>query len=305
MSSKEIEFFNRYTGQIEREKVYGDTFVRLMYDSSLKKVFAPLAKSSFVSKLYGETQDTAHSAKKIPSFVRQFNIDLNDYQGGSFPGRHKEKSYKSFNEFFIRKFVDGKRSFPEDSKQMGAFAEARYFGHNELTNEVSLPVKGTYLNPKALAGDVVHSGNFEGGPFLIARLCPVDYHRYHYPDSGRNLKSYPIHGEFHSVNPLALARKQDILIQNERRVSLLQTENFGKLIYIEVGAMMVGKIVQTHNEQNEFRRGDQKGYFLFGGSTVVVLGEKGVFTLASDIIENTMKNRETYVHLGDTLAYKT
>ena len=108
---------------------------------------------------------------------------------------------------------------------------------------------------------------------MIARLCPVDYHRYHYPDAGRTLAHYPVHGKFHSVNPAALRYSDAIFATNERYVSILDTENFGKLAYIEVGAMMVGKIVQTHPTDQPFRRGDEKGYFLFGASTVIVLGQ--------------------------------
>jgi phosphatidylserine decarboxylase len=137
---------------------------------------------------------------------------------------------------------------------------------------------------------------------LLARLCPVDYHRYHYPDGGKTQKHYSIHGQYHSVNPTALRFKEDIFISNERRVSILETKNFGKLAFIEVGAVMVGKIVQTHDETKAFRRGQEKGYFLFGGSTVIVLGEPGLWTPSKDLLENTKNGIETYIQLGDAVA---
>jgi phosphatidylserine decarboxylase len=140
------------------------------------------------------------------------------------------------------------------------------------------------------------------GPLLLARLCPVDYHRYHYPDDGKTLNSYTVHGDYHSVNPLALKYRQDILIKNERRVSIVETKKFGKLAIVEVGATCVGKIIQSHDESKDFKRGDQKGYFLFGGSTVIVYGEPGKWKPSSDILKNTELGLETYIHLGDEVA---
>ena len=146
---------------------------------------------------------------------------------------------------------------------------------------------------------------FDGGAFLIARLCPVDYHRYHYPDNGKTIKAFQIKGNYHSVNPLALKYRPDIFMKNERRVSILETENFGKLAYIEVGATCVGKIVQSFDESLPFKRGDEKGYFLFGGSTVIVYGQKGRWVPSPDIIKNTELGIETYIHLGDTVGVRS
>ena len=116
------------------------------------------------------------------------------------------------------------------------------------------------------------------------------------------MDSFPISGQYHSVNPLALKAKPEILIVNERRASILETQDFGKLAYIEVGAAMVGKIVQSHDETAAHHQGAEKGYFLFGGSTVILLGEKGKWAPSSDILENTEAGIETYLHLGEEVA---
>ena len=113
-----------------------------------------------------------------------------------------------------------------------------------------------------------------------------------------------ISGDYFSVNPLALRFKGDIFIKNERRVSILETKNFGKLAYIEVGATCVGKINQSFDEENSFNRGDEKGYFLFGASTVVVIGEPGKWKVSEDIVKNSNNNIETYIKIGDTIALK-
>ena len=302
--ASEITIFNRYTGENEVEKVYGHKAVEFAYNSLVGKCIAPIIASRFVSRIYGNKQDSVASAKKVAPFIKDFEIKIEDYDKGSFKDSQIEDSYKSFNEFFIRKFVEGKRVFTLDANKMGAFSEARYFGYEKITNELEVPVKGHYLKAKDLIGNAELAKDFEGGPLMIARLCPVDYHRYHYPDSGKTVNAFTISGDFHSVNPIALKHRGDIFIKNERRVSILKTANFGKLAYIEVGATCVGKIIQSFDETKKFEKGDEKGYFLFGGSTVVLLGEPEKWKPSEDILKNTLNGIETYIHLGDEVALK-
>jgi phosphatidylserine decarboxylase len=187
---------------------------------------------------------------------------------------------------------------------MAAFAEARYFGFESMGENQKIPVKGKYLSADALLNNSKWASAFQNGPLLLARLCPVDYHRFHFPDAGKIVEDYRIHGLFHSVNPLALKANPEIFIQNERHVTILETENFGKLAYIEVGAICVGKIIQSKNLNPgvKFFKGEEKGYFLFGGSTVIVLGEKGKWIPSQDISRNTIDGIETYLHLGTPVA---
>jgi phosphatidylserine decarboxylase len=300
----DIQYYNRKNKQIEIEKVYGDGFVKLLYKNPIGKLLAPLFANKLISIFYGWTQDTKRSGKKVPGFIKKFNINLEEYQKGSFGSEKIENSYASFNEFFIRRFHYGVREIAKEASLMPAFCEARYFGHEKINGETKIPVKGKFLSSKDLIGEK-YASLFEGGPLMIARLCPVDYHRYHYPDNGTTLDHYFIHGKYDSVNPMAIAAKEEIFIQNERRVSILETENFGKLAYIEVGAVCVGKIIQSHDENQAFKRGQEKGYFLFGGSTVVLLGEPGKWKPSMDILENTQKGIETYIQLGDQVAIKS
>lgn len=287
---------------METEHVYGGDFVKFIYQNKFGRLLAPVFATKTLSQAYGVLQNLGTSAKKVPPFVEKFNIDLTEYKPGSRKTEEKSHSYKNFNEFFIREFEAGKRSFPEAKNQLGAFAEARYVAYESIHDETTFPVKGAFLRPQDLLGDQFDAKIFEGGPLMIARLCPVDYHRYHYPDRGHTVKSYSVHGDYHSVNPLALKARPKIFIANERRVSILETEQFGKIAYIEVGAVCVGKIVQTHDESKDFNKGDEKGFFLFGGSTVVVIGEKGRWAPSNDILENTRRGFETYIKLGDVIG---
>ncbi|MBL4760857.1 MAG: phosphatidylserine decarboxylase [Mariprofundaceae bacterium] len=298
----EIQIFNRHENKMDIEKVYGDAVVKFAYANPIGRLLGSVIASKMLSQLYGKSQDSLKSGQKVAFFIKNFHIPIDQYEKGSFKDNPVETSYQSFNEFFIRKFQEGQRTFTQKHDEMGAFAEARYFGHESMTDDLNIPVKGSMLRAVDLIGDGELAQDFIGGPLMIARLCPVDYHRYHYPDDGKTLKSFTVPGNLHSVNPLALKYRQDIFIKNERRVSILETEHFGKLAYIEVGATMVGKIVQSFDESKPFKKGDEKGYFLFGGSTVVLCGEKGKWAPSKDMLENTKAGIETYIQLGDAVA---
>lgn len=289
-----IRYWSRRNGREEMENVYGGTFVNLLYGSpvSFALTDAFLAGKS-LSRLYGALQSTSLTARKVAPFVRQFGIDMSVYEPGPF---------RSFNDFFIRRFLPEKRSFPKEPGVMGAFAEARYLGFDRLNKETALPIKGLRLFAEDVLGGTPAKERFQHGPCLLARLCPVDYHRYHFPDSGKATHYHVETGKLHSVNPAALERKPNLFLSNERQVTLLKTDHFGLLAYVEVGALCVGRIVQTHPFERPFARGEEKGYFLFGGSTVIVYGEPGAWKPEADILENTLRAREVLVELGQPVA---
>ncbi len=289
----EVQLFDRYSGKIENEKIYGESFINFAYNSPLGQALIKVVPLKFVSELFGRYQDLSFSAKKIEKFVSMFKINMDDFE-------QSEKGFRSFNDFFERKLKSGKRVFVSD-KQMPAFCEARYLGYNELDAKEMVPVKGYNLSISDLIENSELAKDFNNGPVIIARLAPVDYHRFHFPDDGTVLKSYRVKGEYHSVNPIALKHDGKILIKNEREVSLLDCKTFGKILYVEVGAMCVGKIKQTYQKMS-YKRGEEKGTFLFGGSTVVIVGQKGKWKIAQDILENSERGIETYVRLGDLIG---
>ncbi len=240
--------------------------------------------------------DSSLSRRHILPFIQSYNVPLDEFEDGPFD---------TFNEFFVRRFKPGRRKFPTEPSSMGALAEGRYFGFEKVDAHTAIPVKGVYLQPKELLADDGWGEVFRGGPCLIARLCPVDYHRFHFPDFGQVERSYSIPGQLHSVNPLALSVRPKVMIQNLRQVTLVSTESFGKLAIIEVGALGVGSILQTYGNRREVQRGDEKGYFKFGGSTVILLGQAGRWIPDSDILEQTQKGYETYLQLGQKVANAT
>lgn len=298
----EIKYFNRELDRVEVEKVYGDKAVRWLYQSVPGKTLSKWLIKRPLSVLYGMAQESKISHRKVEPFIRDFNIKIEEYLPEE--GRTEEDPYSSFNSFFIRRFRNGFRPFEASDALMPAFSEARYFGYENLGPDDQVPVKGDLLGGKALLANEKWGDVFESGPCLLARLCPVDYHRFHFPDDGEVLDHYRVSGVLHSVNPIALRENPEIFAVNERQVTILETKNFGKLAYVEVGAICVGKIVQSRAMSGSFKRGEEKGYFLFGGSTVIVLGEKGLWRPDQVVLDHTKKGMEVYQKLGSRIAEK-
>lgn len=291
-SSNPLKYWNPYTQTEEVESIYGDRPIRALYETSLGQKISDVISHPIFSKMYGAYQDSSFSRTGITPFIEHFHIQMEEFEKGPF---------KSFNEFFKRGFLPGKRTFTSQPHELPAFAEGRYLGFDKVTPESRFPVKGDFLTATDLLQNHEKAKPFEGGPVIIARLCPVDYHRFHFPDDGEIIERWNIEGGLQSVNPIALKAKNAILITNERQVSILKTKNFGLMAYIEVGALLVGKIVQSY-KGSHFKRGDEKGYFLFGASTVIVLGEPGKFSIDKTILENSLKGLETFIRLGDKIA---
>jgi len=288
-----ITVFDRKKNAYFSEKVLGEGPMRFLYESLLGKAFLPALIQKPFSVLYGTFQNSFLSRKSIPPFIQEFCIPMEEFEN---------QHYRNFNDFFIRKFKPGMRTFSEDLHEFPAFAEGRYFAFDAITDDTRLPVKGITLNISALLGDSPLLKSFHGGPGWIARLCPVDYHRFHFPDSGRVLYSAEKTGPLHSVNPIAMAHHPDVLFTNERHVQVLETDHFGKIAYVEVGALGVGKIKQSFDATVNFKKGEEKGYFLFGGSTVIVICEPGKVKIDPELLEKTKEGIESLIRLGEPIG---
>ncbi len=239
-------------------------------------------------------QNTRRSTKAIEPFIRKHNIDMSEFE--------PIISYRSFAQFFDRRFRPGVRTFPEAAGEMGAFAEARYFAWERLDPAQQFPVKGHSLSAAHILGTAERARPFLGGPILLARLAPVDYHHVHYPDAGRTLDEDRLGRRLWTVNWRALLNKPDILFTNERSINILATENFGRMGFVEIGAMSVGRIVQIHPVDDPYRRGDEKSVFRFGASAIAVFGEPGAWRPCDDVLARTREGTETLLRLGETVA---
>ena len=173
----------------------------------------------------------------------------------------------------------------------------------ELQNDLCVPVKGDQFTVAQLLGKqhAQIAELFLGGSLCVCRLCPADYHRFHFPDDGRLVASWPVKGRYNSVNPLALNQNLNVFTTNYREVSLLDLANFGQTIFIEVGAFAVASITQT-NDGPVFMRGEEKGFFSFGGSTIIMVFQKDHVFFDDDILQHTAQNIETLIKAGEHIA---
>lgn len=264
------------------------------YDSRPRWSFTQWLESEpLYDWLLAAYQNTRWSAHQIEPFICRHHIDMSEFEPGP---------YRSFAEFFDREFLPGARTFPESAKEMGAFAEARYFGWRTVKADQYFPIKGYSLSANEILGGAEHAAMFRDGPVLLARLSPVDYHHVHYPDDGKTLYGDRLGRRLWTVNWHALLHQETILFTNERQIQLLETANFGLLGFVEVGAMSVGRIVQAHPTDTPFARGAEKAVFKFGGSAIVVFGEAGKWSPSDDILGHTQDGVETLVRLGEPVA---
>ncbi|MCK1360446.1 phosphatidylserine decarboxylase [Bradyrhizobium sp. 199] len=264
------------------------------YESKPRRsVLQWVSSSPTVDWLIAAYQNTRFSARKIEPFIRKHNIDMSEFESGPFD---------SYAAFFERRFLPGKRRFPTSDHEMGAFAEARYFAWERLTPDQHFPVKGSSLKADTLFGNAERARAFEGGPVLLARLSPVDYHHLHYVDDGMTLETDRLGSRLWTVNKNALEHQPDILFRNERSIQILETTHFGRIGMVEIGALTVGRIVQQHDIEKPFKRGDEKATFRFGGSAVAMFGEPGKWLPSDDMLANTEKGVETLVRLGEIIA---
>jgi phosphatidylserine decarboxylase len=226
----------------------------------------------------------------IGPFIKKNAIDLSDYQ---------KQDYRSFNDFFIRKIKKECRKIDEQSNHFIAPCDSKLSVY-AIQSDASFQIKDTLYSMESLLRSKKIAKHYEGGTLLVFRLTVEDYHHYCYIDHGTKTKNYPITGVFHTVNPLA-NDVVPIYKENTREFSILKSENFGNVLMMEVGALLVGKIVNYH-EQCKVRRGAEKGRFEFGGSTVILCLEKDKVQIDEDILLNSSKGIETVVKMGEKIG---
>ena len=244
-----------------------------------------------VSKAAGAFLDTAFSRHLVKLFVKATGLDLTDYL---------ERHYVSFNDFFTRTVKDGRRPVDTNPETLVAPCDGKLTAY-PITPEGLFDIKHSVYSVADLLRDEGLAKEFEGGICLIFRLTPDDFHRYSFMDDGRVLATGTIPGVLHTVRPIAF-RRYPVFSENAREFALLETSNFGKIIQMEVGALFVGRIV--NHPLPSFRRGQEKGKFEFGGSTVILLLQKGAAEIDEELLENTRSGFESLVRLGQPIGKK-
>ena len=235
-----IRFFNRYSGEVEEEAVYGEGFLKFAYGNPLGRLaLHALVKRALFSKWYGWRMDRAKSAEKVLPFIRDFKLDAGEFL-------ERPETFGSFNAFFSRRLKPEARPVDDDPHSLVFPADGRHFVAPDISQMDGIFVKGRRFDLGALLGEAGLAEKYGNGSLLISRLCPTDYHRFHFPSGGVPGKVRNLPGPLFSVNPIAVARDVSIFWTNKRAVTAFRTSYFRTIQMIEVGATCVGSIVQTH-----------------------------------------------------------
>lgn len=291
----QIKLYNRRSGGVEIEHVYARRWMDLFYGTPLgRRITAQVLCWPPLSVLYGLWQKHPRSRRQIPDFVSQYRVDVSQ---AVIP----DGGFASFNDFFIRRLKPGMRPIDSDPTHLIAPADSR-LQVNTLSPDSRLAVKGMRWRLSQLLGTDAFDDEFNGGLCLCFRLAPCDYHRFGYPDDGIQGPVHTLSGRLHSVNPLAMRHKEDILATNYRQWCLVKSERFGTMIQVEVGAMIVGSIVQRRLQGGHCRRGEEKGYFQFGGSTLLLFLKPDRVVMDTDIRDYSSKGIETLVQYGEAVG---
>lgn len=295
----DIQYVERKTGELKEEKIYGRWALSLLYGNSycsrlFSLAFLPfLARIPWVSKAYGFFQRRAKSARKVAPFIAAYGVDSSEFA---------DTQFASFNDFFIRKLKPEKRPVVSDPCIAALPADGRYLVFPDLSQTDGFYVKGQHFDLPSFLQNSSLARRFSHGSMMIARLCPTDYHRFHFPCDGTADEAELIDGPLFSVNPLALRRRLSILAENKRMITEIATEKFGTILYVEIGATCVGTIHQTYCSKKAVRKGDEKGFFSFGGSCLVLLFEPGRISFDEDLVRYSKAGIETRACFGESMG---
>ncbi|MBO4759681.1 MAG: phosphatidylserine decarboxylase [Spirochaetaceae bacterium] len=261
-----------------------------LYNTLLGRVLLKLLSARAVSKICGKFLDSRCSAFLIKGFVRKNNINTDDYQTDGI---------KSFNEFFRRRIKEGRRTFDFEPSHLCAPCDG-LLSVWKIEKDTVIPAKQSEYTVTSLLKDEALAKEYEDGLCLVFRLCVDNYHRYCYADSGKKGCNIFIPGVLHTVRPVAL-RARPVFSENCREYTTIESPVFGRLVQMEVGAMLVGRIVNLEGEGTA-ERGKEKGFFEYGGSTIILLLKRDAVQIQAQILQNSALGIETPVKMGEVIG---
>lgn len=278
------------------EKTEAQKFLLVLYMFWMGPVFRFLCRSKLCGYLVGWYNCSRFSRKKIDPFIQRHAINMRDFvvpAGG----------YKSFNDFFCRSLVAGARPIDAQERVLISPADAKCWVVPEISKKSTFFVKQHNFSLQALLRDKALANYFDGGALFLLRLAPYDYHRFHAPLSGMYSHPTYLHGVLESVNPIAFRAGHMPLVENERHLILIDTPLLeGKIAMLPVGAMCVGRIGYSVPLSCALKKGDELGYFAFGGSSIVLLLPRGVLSVRADLATYTARGFEVAVRMGESLG---
>lgn len=290
----QIKFIDRKTGTLVTEIPPAEGLLKFLYSNPLGKLtLLPLVKRKLISRVYGKRMDSPNSVNKIEGFVKDLNIDMSESQ-------KTIAEFTSFNDFFYRKLKSSARPIGEGFVSPG---DGKLLAFETVSDVKKFFVKGRDFTLNEFLADKALAETYKDASLIILRLAPNDYHRYHFPYTGVPSEMTKIKGRYYSVSPYALAENfTKVFCENKREFCTLQSKDKGNILIVPVGATMVGSIIETFKPNAQVNKGDEMGYFAFGGSTIVILVDSKKISIDKDLIENTKNKMETFVRMGEKIA---
>lgn len=296
MPAEPVRYYHRYKKTVETERVYGGKWLSWTYETALGRLaLAAVVRRAVFSKWYGWRMNKRLSATRVLPFIADYDIDVDEFAKKAF-------SFRTFNDFFYRALKPEARPVAAGARVAVFPADGRHLAFPDVDRAEGFYVKGAKFTLAELLGDAALAEKFRGGAMLISRLCPVDYHRFHFPVAGVPGEARLINGWLYSVSTLALRRNIRYLVENKRMVTRVESPDFGTVACLEVGATNVGGILQTYNAGQPMKNGDEKGLFKFGGSCVITLFQMGRIRFDADVVAQSAQYLETYARMGDRLG---
>ena len=279
-----MKYYDRTTGQCLKEEGYAQGSLDFLYQTVPGRALLKWVVKPFFSQLACIYKRSVLSKRSIQPFAERYGVNLSP---------EELEAFRSFNDFFIRK---RDVSFSDLPSELCALADSRVCAY-PITSDLCLGVKGSVYSIDELIGDEDLAKRFADGICLVFRLAMNDMHRYYYFDDGKVVSCRALHGELHTVRPIS--ERYRVFVRNKRSVTVMETAHFGCAVQIEIGALLVGKI--NNHPAEQFCRGEEKGYFELGGSTIVLLLEKNI-RLDEDIMTAMRDGLETRVRAGERIG---
>lgn len=291
-----IEYYDRAKAVLQWEPIYGEGFLRWAYGTVIGRLTVWLfVQRAWFSIWYGWRMNQPASRAKIEPFIQRFRLDRSEFI-------EPEGGFRHFNDFFYRRLHAGARPIQGGLETAVFPADGRHLVIPIIDTATVFYIKGQTFDLERFVGDAELAECFAGGALLISRLCPIDYHRFHFPLAGEAEAPVTLGGSLRSVSPLALRRRLAILWENRRVRTCLRTPKFGEVLIFEIGATCVGGIHSTY-KPGIIAQGGEKGYFSFGGSCLVTLFKPGAVTFDADLLQNSAQGIEVYAHMGESCGH--
>lgn len=301
-NSANIIVQDRLSGELMEEKmqVYVRLGIRLLYKGARSRMEGARVKKMLknMSVKQGVKFDSPSSAREIATFIGFHNLNVDEIA-------EPLESFKTFNEFFYRKLKPDARpnEEPDNGRRLVSGADCRMMAFETVDEATKIWIKGRDFTVARLLGDaattIPNLDSYQnGGALAIFRLAPQDYHRFHCPADAIVGKPTRITGQYYTVNPMAIRSAIDVYGENIRIVVPFHSDHFGTFYAVCIGAMMVGSTVLTVKQGERVRRGQEFGFFKFGGSTIVLVFERGRVVWDKDLVENGRAAIETLVRVG-------